>query len=544
MRTDLAALVRRLEEFQTAARNGFNLRARPLLQHLSILNLTDEMLLHILDDFKDRLGSAELFYGTSKTQKADIKSIQNFRLTCRRLCNISSHLLVPRLEVSPSISSLERLEQVTRHAEIFQCGRLLKIDMSICSAAIAQDFQLFSLECYQTARRRAADLARLLEIPERTWHDTIHGSRETATDTLVTARRRLSSWEPFVDGSTTDEGQHLDADALALQKGYERYRELYHQQEKVLQGGHFARTVAAAARRSNSNVWLYMSDTGTTAYHDSFRFQRARALKTSADPDLLAQSDLIPMQEWGGEEGNEAEECIQSLLYEFPLAMRLAGVPLAGIQVCINPPSRLALNMSQDQLSGLREVAESLRFFQSHMDRTDLEYLPSVEDQKSLFAYLSAAIGPRSVPMLSLRLPIISAVDADDARFGIKTLLSCSNWQRLQDINLAHFSIGLDELRNFVGMLQSKMCLFFADVHLESGNWKEALECLRPKAGWGSQLISPYGAECEDMDEDKYEDVFLGNYLGSKATQFITSGAGVENPLLMLDEEIGQFEEP
>lgn len=538
LRTDLAALVRKVEDIQTAARNSFNLRARPLLRNLSILHLPDEMLLHIFDDFKDDLGSDDLFYDTSK--KADVKSIQNVRLTCRRLCNISSHLLVPRLEVSPSIASLERLEQVTRHPEISQCGRLLKIDMSIYAATLAEDFQLFSLECHKKAQNRAEDLVRLLRIPESSWHDMTHGSRETVTDTLAKATRRLSSWEPFMDGSPTDVGQHLDPDALALQKGHERYRELYHQQEKILQGGHFARTVAAAARRSNSNVWLYMSDTGTMTYHDSFRDQWARVSNTSADPDLLVQSDLIPMQGWGkewGDEGDEAEESIQSLLYELPLAMHSAGVPLAGIQVSIDPPYRLALDMSQDQLSDLREVFESLRFFKFHMDRTDnREYWPTPEELKPLFSYLSAASGPQSVPMLSLRLPIINPINAEGAQSGIKTFLSCSNWQRLEVISLAHFSIGLHELKEFVGMLQSKTRLEFEDVHLASGSWEEALECLRSKASWGSQLIDPLGAECEDMDYNEYKDIFLGIRQGSKATQFITSVEGVENPLLMLDE--------
>lgn len=537
VRTDLAALVRTLEEFRTAARHGFNLRARPLLQNLSILHLPDEMLLQIFDNFKDELGSAELFYGTSKN--ADIKSIQNVRLTCRRLCNISSHLLVPRLEVSPSISSLERLEHVTRHPEISQCGRLLNINMSIYSATIAKDFQLFSLECYRKAKNRAGDLARLLGIPESNWYDMIHGSRETVTDTLVKTRRRLSSWKPFVDGSPTDVGQHLDPDALALQKGYERYRELYHQQEKILQGGHFARTVAAAARRSNLNVWLYMSDTVTMASKSH--------VDPYVDTDLLVQSDLIPMLEWGNdwedEEGDEAEESIQSLLYELPLAMHSAGVPLAGIQVCINPPFRLALNMSQDQFSGLREVVESLRFFKFHMDRNDTEYWPSTERLR-LFAYLSAASGPQSVPMLSLRLPRIKPINAEGAQSGLKTFLSCSNWQRLEVISLAHFSIGLHELKEFVGMLQSKTRLEFADVHLASGSWEEALECLRSKASWGSRLIDPLGAECEDMDYDDYEDIFQGFRQGSKATQFITSVEGVDNPLLMLYEKIIEFEEP
>lgn len=543
LRTDLAALVRRLEEFQTAARNGFNLRARPLLQNLSILHLPDETLLQIFDDFKDELGSADLFYGTSK--QADTKSIQNVRLTCRRLCNISSHLLVPRLEVSPSISSLERLEQVTRHPEICQCGRLLKINMSIYTATIAEDFQLFSLECYKKAQSRAEDLVRLLRMPEFNWHNMIHGSRGTVTDTLERARRRLSSWKPFVDGSTTDQGQHLDADALALQKGHGRYRELYHQQEKILRGGHFARTVAAAARRSNSDVWLSMSD-DARAHRNLFRDQRARVSNTSADPDLLVQSDLIPMKEWGGKEGGEAERSIQSLLYELPLAMRSAGVSLAGIQVSINSPYRLALNMSRNQLSGLRHAAESLKFFKFHMDRSDLRYWPKVEERNSLFAYLSAVSGPQSVPMLSLRLPTITTFNRNDtvARFRINALLSGPNWQRLEVIYLAQFRIRLDELRKLVDMLQSKPRLDFEDVHLISGSWKEALECLRSKAGRGSQLVSPQGAECDDMDDDRYEDIFLGIYRGSKATQFINSVEGVENPLLMLDEANGQFEEP
>lgn len=92
---EVGTLIRRFEDLQTAARHEFDLRSRPLLQHLGILDLPDELLLEIFDHFKSWVESDRDFH--QPNLEVNIETIKNARLTCRRFYDTSSHLLVPCL---------------------------------------------------------------------------------------------------------------------------------------------------------------------------------------------------------------------------------------------------------------------------------------------------------------------------------------------------------------------------------------------------------------------------------------------------------------
>ncbi|KAG8170287.1 hypothetical protein KVR01_001032 [Diaporthe batatas] len=249
-------LVRKFEGLQTAARQEFNLHARPLLRKLCLLDLPDELLLEIFDCFKGWVDSDQVFYHLDLG--VDTRSIQNSRLTCRRLCDISSHLLIPCVYVSPTRSSLEFLEQVASHPKISRGPRVFRIDASFYGAGIASDMRRF-------ARRWSRDVRRLIhgieqEISEENDDDgTPYDSdpdgidwREGLRADVESYRRMLSSWEPFRSGEHVSQDTQLDAAALALVKGHERYCELFEQQEKILRDGLFSRKIAEAAARSRN----------------------------------------------------------------------------------------------------------------------------------------------------------------------------------------------------------------------------------------------------------------------------------------------------
>ncbi|KAF7955200.1 uncharacterized protein EAE97_000459 [Botrytis byssoidea] len=50
--------------------------------------------------------------------KESVTTIQEMRLVCRRICNISSHFLLPTVRVELSAQSLARLDMISRHPTI------------------------------------------------------------------------------------------------------------------------------------------------------------------------------------------------------------------------------------------------------------------------------------------------------------------------------------------------------------------------------------------------------------------------------------------
>lgn len=87
-------------------------------------------------------------------------------------------------------------------------------------------------------------------------------------------------------------------------------------------------------------------------------------------------------------------------------------------------------------------------------------------------------------------------------------------------------------------MVQPGVHLQLDVIRLTSGKWAAALDCLRSKAGQGSYVKDPRGAECDRMDEDseEYMSIFMvGNrtpydFPRGKATLYITSQIH-KNPL-------------
>lgn len=257
---EVDTLIRRFEDLQTAARQKFDLRARPLLQHLGILDLPDELLLEIFDHFKSWVESDRDFY--QPNLKVNIATIQNCRLTCRRFCDTTSHLLVPCLHISPNLSSLKRLEQVTSHPQISPGPRLFKINARFYSAAIAEDFRRFARMCYRKVREKTECLQ--LAIEEwYDWEDYSLSNRGPESAVRADVKRSchiLSCWESICFGGHINRVTQRDPAVIALRRGHRRYRELFEEQENILRNCIFARTIAAAAARSRSRVWLSISD--------------------------------------------------------------------------------------------------------------------------------------------------------------------------------------------------------------------------------------------------------------------------------------------
>lgn len=538
---DVDGLIRRFEELQTAARRGFNLRARPRLRNLGILDLPDELLLKIFDCFSGLMGTDEVLY--CRNLEVDVETIKSARLTCRRLCDTSSHLLVPCLYLNLSPSSLKRLEEVTNHPKISHGPRVFKINVEFHSATMANDLQDFASMCYRNMLFKTQRLERSIEDEEGMFANH-YGSESVVRADIEKSRHILSCWEPLASGEQVREDAELDEAVLALRRGHERYRELFEQQQSVLKNGLFARVVAAAAARSRSKVWLFMSDSENSRAGCKPLWHTFNAdPELLADPDRLVQSGLLPAlgtHEWSYATGKEAGEAPHLLLYNLPLEMRAAGVSLVGLRVSVTPwqtPDNPNQKLSNDQLVGFSEVVKTLRVFDFSIVEREPGLAQSDEDMSDLLNYRSAAMGQRNIPKSSSSLSAVERLngDLDSGVTSIGPLLTSPAWPRIKTIRLQSFCIDLDQLRKVLGLLGSGTCIKLLDMHLHSGTWADALDFLRSRAGRGSRLESPLGAEIDNMTRREYLDAFGGDpnpeESDNLATQYINSLEGIKNPL-------------
>lgn len=98
----------KLEERRDNIRLAINEQLRPLLRPLTVLDLPDEVLMHIFDYVRGETGMHDLDFFDHRT--GDVKQVKNLRLTCRRFCDASSHLLMYYVKVEMTPQSIAYLK--------------------------------------------------------------------------------------------------------------------------------------------------------------------------------------------------------------------------------------------------------------------------------------------------------------------------------------------------------------------------------------------------------------------------------------------------
>lgn len=540
----------RLEGLQTAVRHAFNERARPSLQGLGIADLPNELLLKIFDEFKGKDGHAGF------NEWWNIKVIQNVRLTCRPLCDAISHLLLRRVTISISTSSLEHLEEVTRHPTVSKGIGLFKLDPAHYRAAVAEDPQRYWTMCHDRVQPEAKSYEETYEREkeeEREKQEEHEKEEEregnTVEDTVMHSRRLLSALEVLRRGDDPGDGEGPpDAATLALRRAHDRYRQLFREQREALQGGRFVQAVAAAVARCHPSVTLEVVEHAHRPLNNFHRWE-----DIAPNEDLLVDF-LSPVQTWARAENGQAGEPQQSILYELPLAMHAAGATLVGYTVQMSAPLRFSLGMSEDQLRGLRELARDLTEVDFRLSRLasdkrdsdarDPDLKRSPDEKEGLFTFLSALLASGNLRDFCLDF---SGADEElsPEKSGIGPLLTSTTWKNLKSMGISHISIHLHELKEFMGMLEVQAGIHMNYVYLISGTWADALDCMHERQScedWFNTYIEvPLGAECEDMNDDLYFALFAGFFgPGSsfdRANLYINSYPGFEkNPIRIVDE--------
>lgn len=128
-----------MDDLCSSARTEFNAMPLPLVRPHSLLDLPDEILIKVCGYAKGcrSLPNTTLDYSRYTDGTRDIR---NVRLTCRRLCAASSHLLLRDIMIDCTLPvSIKRLKEISLHPVIRMGVRAVRVNMKFYSAELATD---------------------------------------------------------------------------------------------------------------------------------------------------------------------------------------------------------------------------------------------------------------------------------------------------------------------------------------------------------------------------------------------------------------------
>lgn len=393
----LQELKTKLEGRRDTTRQAINEQLRPTLRPLKIVDIPDELLRSVFDHFRGETKMSSIasssYSRVSLCDRGNVAQVKNLRLTCRRFCDHSSHLLKYHVAIGITPQSLAHLEEVSRHPTISKGIRLVRIYLGRhFDAGIAQDFQAFA--GYQASRMRDEIEKWEMVINRPEWHNE-NVSAGVYQQAIGRATPLVESWEDAArNGVNENHPKHV-----RLKDAHERYQNCYESQ-MCLQRGVFAEAVAHAMARMPTATWLEIDDENPRSLFDSERMYTCITFSDLEDPHSMQLILQAPTFSWslGRQEGLRSPpvEIIPTLLS----SIGEAGIRLQGVDIRTPLPDDLAsLSVTEANESKLRAVAQRLRAFTYEPDEA---VALSMEASAQLNRFLSVILDTSNLQRVSL----------------------------------------------------------------------------------------------------------------------------------------------
>ncbi|KAH7312975.1 hypothetical protein BKA65DRAFT_149850 [Rhexocercosporidium sp. MPI-PUGE-AT-0058] len=143
----LDSLRQGIADFHESVQQTTNIRSQPPLRSLSLLDMPAEILIHICGYAKGWEGGEHFSEDTAPPMA--VNTVKSLRLTCRKLHDASSHLLIHFLCVAPDDpQSVSRLDEVSGHPLVRKGVQGIRVVLHTYDGFIASSFLAFA--GYQT----------------------------------------------------------------------------------------------------------------------------------------------------------------------------------------------------------------------------------------------------------------------------------------------------------------------------------------------------------------------------------------------------------
>lgn len=522
----IKSILPKLEALEAGLRRNFDAHARPLIRNLQIFDLPNEVLGLIACNVRDYVVCDFDIPPFSR----DIESVKSMRLTCRRFCDASSHLLLPVLRVSITTTSLAHLDEVSRHPSISKGVRSLNICASVYSPTNFRDLReligLVTQKLQKDLDKRATSMISILKkhLCKGSYDSSsnFYWEKSPVLDKAQTFERyqnTLLACKKYVEGIPLEPDE--DRSISALRRVYEQHRQLVGDQETLLGDDTFAQAVVAAVTRMPTIDGVSISNWEDESFHllGELSIEAHRAVK----------AELSIRSHWAPAILSRLQNSPCKLLYQMPLAIKRAVNSLTHLALYVSLGTDLRLNIGKKQIRDLSSLAEHLKVLRISCNWIEPGALANPSPELIVFPELITCL---------LKSPKLRSVflDFGDSDYSIQhellngvfvgSLLALLPWSNLNEIFLVRFHIHYEKLRKHLKKLKPGTSVSFEAVYLESGIWADVLDVLRGKVGRTSHVIEPGGAIDELLDS-----CFRSHFSYRKTISEYLRGDRIENPL-------------
>ncbi|KAH6656583.1 hypothetical protein BKA67DRAFT_654911 [Truncatella angustata] len=493
-------------------RKSINDISRSRIGCTTVLDLPNELLVAIFGHVRDE--QLDLNRRELKVENGNCEDIKNIRLTCRRFCETSSHLLMNCVYVDFTTASIVRLTEVSEHPLISRGIRSVQVNVYYYSHRLAADFSAFkSLAMDNLGGARLPLLVYVKHTEQVGVEDD--SSREMALSIMSQVGYIIRLWEEssdeirsFLDTPGDDSYHKL------LAETWEQYGRREIKQRQLWEDGNFSRMLASALAKMPLVNRMRIADNTRCFKNDD----GALLTRIFTHPDegasvaSVLRSLMLRPTSWGYAWGDELEVPPTEFLTLIPLALSNDGVYLRNFNISVSAPKSFELQVNDSNRHALECAAqhiESFTFAVTHEGgEAWLQPHQIPHELASLLEYISIMMNPRKVETLSLKVPPLAERATPSASLG-NLLTAPRSWPELKTIHLDGIPLRLSEFKKFIhktrcglqkydtaGRLilkEERINVALCHLDLITGRWEDLLDILRRCCGFASEVTHHTG---------------------------------------------------
>ncbi|KAL3483829.1 hypothetical protein BJX62DRAFT_219504 [Aspergillus germanicus] len=567
--------------------------SQPRIRPLTILDLPNELLRNILDDFQDPVieeGAVEWGYLGSYLSDDRLENrrvIQNLRLVCRAFNELASPLLCPVLQVGVNQKSLDRAVGVSNCPLVASGVRAICVGLHCFPVELASSlgrFMEFRLEKLQEVER-THDYYHLEYIPdpeEDSDNEDDNGNEKDRGDNRgrksdgdendgggdkewrrwvalckkahAQYRRIATSWGNYVQQAR--DGGHLEANdeyQEILRTGYQEFCEKHREQCQLLESQTFVHTLASCLVRMPNTRAVGFRD------HEDILEKHCDEPDVVLDKALIVRLMTIPVSWDGIERTKDLHHLTARILSELPIAIHDAGVTIRELEVGIFPCVRdhHLVCPEPDSARLLDKLRTACQFLRRAGFGADLHCRPlrynkmDPEESRHIDEYVAALLSSSHLECVRIHGYSFGINDGlgREGEYNFSAALGAVNWPRIRRVSISDVGVTQTAAETIFTGLGSKCVESFSmggwelvedeeEVGSGSGSWARAFDILRDKLV--PQVKSVYYHQCyggeigrRQVRADKGASDYVRFETPSivKEVEMYISGADVGNPV-------------
>lgn len=542
---------------------------RATVRPLKVVDLPNEVLAMIFAHFEDvpapRIQVDDASSDDTPFPSADLGSIKNIRLTCRKFCDAGSRFLLPLVDISFTPSSIQRLEEISSHPNISKGVRIIRIYIGTYSPEIANPARFcteiisklatlkfeFQVEASRV-QKEVEEACRMIGIPPKPKSLKIKGLQMAlaeAQDVIQTLHRtRRQHGLPV---ASYDRFERKLSSAIA--KAHEEYQRKVLEQKDLVGDFNVHASIHAAIRKMPSVQRLCITNSSVRQPADNIRSGWGQRLGIQKFKAIL--KDTNPFQKLMVDAGEDtslvsrASDSDIALWYELPLMFGVGDGNLTQLDITIMAFDEPHIEALARHLPSIRHACQQLRRVQVKITQRFDIFMERIKPAfvAQTWGLLDAMLTSPKLEAVRLDFRVENEYHDVHSPSGFSAVLANLPWNNLRHVCLLRLPLGIGDLRDALEKVPGKVHLELTAINLLEGTWAEALEILRSRADASSLVRQPRGVELTQMSErearylryefdSEHRDGWYSAQRCPGPASFYIQGGNIPNPLIWGNE--------